>query len=125
MKLDYKSNINAYGDSIVRLFDFGMAEAVLFRDAVQKNLVLNNKSLDLSNLEFIEGFDCTVIFQLSVEDEGLITTDNINFTCGLTLAGYEKMVALMAPFCLKEAKTFQMLYDVDSQIDLLFSPVGS
>jgi hypothetical protein len=62
---------------------------------------------------------------LSEEDEGLVSTDEINFTCDLTKESYTKMIALMEPFCLKNRTSHQMLYDVDSLTDLLFSPAGT
>jgi hypothetical protein len=35
------------------------------------------------------------------------------------------MVALLDPFCNKETKGYQWLYDIDSDIDFLFSPAGT
>ncbi len=125
MKLDYLNNINEYGDNVVRLFNFNKAEAIQFRDLVQLNLLNNQTELPLENIEFIEHKNCTLTLRLSEEDTGIITADRINFYCDLTTEGYEKMVKLMTPFCRKESKAFQMLYDIDNLTDFLFSPAGT
>jgi len=125
MQLDYKHNINEYGDNVVRLYAFNKAEAILFRDCLQKSLLTNKKSLTVSDLEFIESHHCSLTLRLSTEDLGISTVDRKKFVCDLTSASYQKMILLLEPFCTKESKSFQMLYDVDSLTDLLFSPSGT
>jgi hypothetical protein len=36
-----------------------------------------------------------------------------------------RLISLLAPFCKKETKGYQWLYDVDSKTDFLFSPGGT
>lgn len=125
MKLGFLNNVNEYGDQVVRLYDFNKAEAILFRDVVQKTVIDSNLSLDLSSIDFIEHTNCKLILLSAETDEGILTMDNQSFLCVLTVEGFKNMIRLIEPFCLKESKSFAMLYDIDSQIDFLFSPYGS
>jgi hypothetical protein len=125
MKLEFLDNVNEYGDQVIRLFDFDKSEAIKFRDAVQSRIVDQNQSLDLMTLDFIEHINCKLILHLSETDEGILTMDHQTFFCDLTLNGYQNIVQLIEPFCIKESKSFVMLYDIDTQIDFLFSPYGS
>jgi hypothetical protein len=125
MMLDYIDNINAYGDNVVRLYDFDRLQAVKFRQCLQETIIENMKAFDLSSCDFIEGRNCSLILCISEDDEGITTSDNINFYCKLTIKGYQQMIALLMPFCTKETKGHQYLYDVDSLTDFLFSPSGT
>ncbi len=125
MQLDYINNINAYGDNIVRLYDFDSAQAGKFRQLIQQTLVVNKASLDLSTIDFIEARNCKLTLRISDEDEGITTSGKKHFFCDLTIAGYEQMISIIDQFCNKETKGYQFLYDVDSQIDFLFSPAGT
>jgi hypothetical protein len=58
-------------------------------------------------------------------DEGILTKDNQTFFCILTIDGFKKMIKLIAPFCKKESKGYQYLYEIDNPIDLLFCPTAS
>ncbi len=125
MKLQFLDDVNEYQDQVIRLFSFGKAEAIKFRDAIKATIIDQHKPLDLSTLDFIEAVNCKLILHISETDEGILTMDNKTFFCDLTIEGYKIMLQLIEPYCIKETKSFTMLYDVDSQIDLLFSPYGS
>lgn len=125
MNLDYIDNINEYGDNIVRLYDFDKAQAEKFREAIKQTIIANKKNLDLATLDFIQARNCNLTLRISAEDEGISTSDKINFFCDLTQKGYEQMLTLLEPFCKKETKGYQWLYDIDSQTDFLFSPGGT
>ena len=125
MKLEFLDEVNEYGDQVIRLYNFDKAEAIKFRDAVQNTIVDNNSSLDLLTLDFIEHINCKLILHISETDEGILTMDNQTFFCDLTIEGYKTMIQLIEPFCIKESKHFVMLYDVDTQVDFLFSPYGN
>lgn len=125
MTLDYIQDINEYGDDIVRLFDFGREEAILFRDAIHQIVVIDNDELDLSTLNFIQLIDCNLTLVLGDEDEGIFSNRKNNFICSLTLDSYKEMLNLIQPFCDKDSKGFQYLYDLDSPTDFLFSPAGT
>jgi hypothetical protein len=122
MKLDFLEEINEYGDQLIRLYNFDKTEAKKLKDAIQTNIIENETSLDLSTLDFIEPVNCRLILHIAEEDEGILTVDNSLFFCDLTLDGYKNMVRLMEPFCLKETRRSQMLYELDTEIDFLFAP---
>ena len=127
MKLEFIYEVNEYGDQLIRLYDFDMTEAAKFRDAIKKTILEENQSLDLTTLDFIQPVNCKLIFHIeegAEEDAGIMTQDNLIFFCDLSIEGYKKMVQLIEPFCNKNLRNFQMLYDLDTQIDLLFSPYG-
>lgn len=125
MKLDYISNFNEYGESIVRLYEFDRAEAELFQKAIQETLVLKKSELDVSSLQFIQARNCNLMLRIASEDIGITTSDKQNFICELTHLGYVQLVSTLEPFCKKETRGYQWLYDVDSNIDFLFSPAGT
>lgn len=124
MKLDYIENINAYGDNVVRLYDFEMAEANKFSSLIQQ-LITNALSIDLSSIDFIEARNCNLILRICDTDEGITSENDVDFYCDLTVAAYKNMLKLIEPFCKKNTKAHQFLYDVDSSTDLLFSPAGT
>ncbi len=84
----------------------------------------NNITFQLSQVNFIKSKNCTLSFSICNTDEGIVTENNIDFNCQLTLAGYTQLLQNIEPFCQKETKGYKYLYDIDSSIDLLFSPSG-
>lgn len=110
---------------MVRLFDFDKSEALKFQEAINSTLIQKKKSLDLSQLDYIEHINCMVLLMLGEEDEGMVSLDDYHFVCKLTMETYEKMIELIEPYCLKDRSSHQMLYDVDSLTDFLFSPAGT
>ena len=125
MELDYLENVNGLEQNIVRLYNFNKAEAIQFRDLIQDTIVSKKQKLDLSQVDFITSRNCNLIFGLFKSDEGIITQDNKTLFCVLTLAGFKNMVQLLNPFCLRESKGYQYLYDVDNPTDLLFCPTAT
>jgi len=125
MKLDYIENFNGLEENIVRLFNFDKAEAIKFRNLLKETVVDKKQKLDLSQVDFIDTEECNLIFGLFKTDEGILTKDNETFFCILTIEGFRKMIRLLEPFCIKETKGYQYLYDIDTPTDLLFSPSAS
>ena len=125
MKLDYFYEVNGYGESIVRLYDFDKAEAAKFKLSIQQFIASKTKQLDLSSLDFIKVRNCNLTFRIAEEDEGIVTDDEVIFFCDLTKEGYEGMIVLLEPFCNKETKGYQWLYDLDNPVGFLFSPAGT
>ncbi len=125
MKLEFIDEVNEYGDQIIRLSSFGKEEAALFRQAIQDTIINANKPLDLNSLSFIEPVNCKLILHISETDEGIFSIDNKTFFCDLTIDGYKNMLHLIEPYCNKNTRSFQMLYDLDTQVDFLFSPFGN
>ena len=122
MKIDYIENYNEFDENLVRLFAFDKAEAIKFRDLLIEVVILKKQKLDLSQVDFIEPVNCNLILGLFKTDEGILTKDNQTFFCILTLEGFQNMVKLIEPFCKKEARSYQYLYDIDNPTELLFSP---
>ncbi len=125
MELDYIENVNEHEENVVRLYNFDKAEAIKFRDLIKDIVIDKRKKLDLSEVDFITPRNCNLIFGLFTSDEGILTKDNQTFFCVLTLESFVHMVALIEPFCKKESRGYQYLYDVDTPTDLLFSPTAS
>ena len=125
MELDYIENVNGLGENVVRLYNFNKAEAIQFRALLKEKIIDKKLKLDLSEVDFITPRNCNLIFGLFKSDEGIITKDNETFFCVLTLSGFKNMLKLLEPFCNKESRSFQYLYDIDNPTDLLFSPSAS
>ncbi len=125
MKLDYINNINEYGDKIMRLYNFDMIEAKAFSSSINTQIIGNKSEFNLDSAEYIQAQNCQLSLCLSEEDEGIVHLKQREFVCKLTLASYLKMLTLIEPFCKKEMKSYQFLYeDIDNPIDFLFSPSG-
>ena len=125
MELDYIENFNEYGDNIVRLYNFDKLQAIQFCQILHQNIIVNKKQLDLATIDFIQARNCNLILRVSDTDEGITSIDNKVFYCDLTIRAYEQMLLLLEPFCKKETKGYQWLYDIDSLTDFLFSPSGT
>jgi hypothetical protein len=125
MELDYIENVNGLEQNIVRLYNFNKAEAIQFRELIKDTIITKRQKLDLSQVDFITPRNCNLIFGLFKSDEGIITQDNKTLFCILTLKSFINMVKLIEPFCLKESKGYQYLYDIDNPTDLLFCPTAS
>jgi len=125
MQLDYNANINEFGENIVRLYDFDRSQAEKFRQIVAQTVLVEKKQLDLSTVDFIQERNCNLVLRISDEDIGITRSGKTKFYCDLTIHGYEHMIFLLEPFCKKETKGYQWLYDIDSLTDFLFSPGGT
>ena len=125
MELDYLENINDYEENVVRVYNFKKAEAIQFRQLIKDVIIEKKQQLDLSLVDFIKPRNCNLILGLFSSDEGILSKDNHTFYCALTLEGYLNMIRLLEPFCIKESKGFQYLYDIDNPTDFLFSPAAS
>lgn len=125
MELDFIDNVNEFGESVVRLYNFDKSEAIQFRDLIKSVIVTEQKKLYLADVDFIEPRNCNLILGLFKEDEGIFTLDHKTFFCALTLNGFQDMLKLLEPFCKKETKGHQYLYELDNPTDFLFSPAGT
>jgi len=132
MKLEFLDDISDGGrfqdvvsNRLVRLYDFDAIQAKKLKDNIIEHILKANKALDLSSLDFIEPINCNLTFIISDKDEGLKCHEEMNFVCTLTPSSYQEMTLLIEPFCEREIDGYQWLYDIDSPIDLLFSPGGT
>ncbi|WP_064966820.1 hypothetical protein [Tenacibaculum ovolyticum] len=122
MELDYIENVNGFDENVVRLYNFDKTEAIKFRDLIKETIVEKKQKLDLAEIDFIETRNCNLIFGLFKSDEGILTKDNKTFFCILTLGGFTNMLKLIEPYCNKDSRSYQYLYDIDNPTELLFCP---
>jgi hypothetical protein len=125
MELDFIEDINEFGENVVRLYNFDKCQVILFRELIKDTIVNRKQKLDLSQVDFIEKRNCNLILGLFKTDEGILSNDNKTFYCALTLESYNNILKLLEPFCEKETKGYQYLYDIDNPTDFLFSPTGT
>ena len=98
MKLDYIKHVNEYEENILRLYKFDKTQAVKFRDLIQDVIIHQKQRLDLSTVDFIENGDYNLILGLFKTDEGILTRDDKNFICALTLEGFKDMYTEFCKF---------------------------
>ena len=125
MEVDFIDNINEYGENVVRLYNFDKDEAIKFRDLIKDTIVDKKQKLILSQVDFIQIHNCNLILGLFKTDEGIFSVDHKTFYCALTLEGYHNMLNLIEPFCVKDSKGYQYLYDIDNPTDFLFAPAAT
>lgn len=125
MQLDYISTTTTYGEPVVRLYDFDRQQAEQFRDDLKQALDNKQFPLALNDLDYILPRNCYLTLRLSDEDDGITEDSDGNFYCDLRPDTYLNMLERLQPFCLKETKGYAWLYEVDTEIDFLFSPAGS
>ena len=125
MELDYIENIDGHDQNIVRLYNFDKAEAILFRELIVEKVINKKQKLNLAQVDFITPRNCNLILGLFKSDEGILTEDNETFFCVLTLDGFTNMARLLEPFCRKESKGYEYLYEIDNPTDLLFCPTAT
>lgn len=125
MEVDYIDNVNGFDEHVVRLYNFNKEEATKFSALIKETVIEKKQRLDVSEIDFIEARNCNLIFGLFKSDEGILTKDKQTFFCVLTLAGFENMLQLIAPYCQKETRSYQYLYDIDNPTELLFCPTAN
>ncbi|WP_420552103.1 hypothetical protein [Tenacibaculum aiptasiae] len=125
MELDYLENVNGLNENVVRLYNFNKEEAQKLSELIEDVIINKKQRLDLSTVNFIKPRNCNLILGLFKSDEGILTEDYKTFYCVLTLRSFIKMLNLMEPFCKKETRSYQYLYDIDNPTDFLFSPTAS
>ena len=125
MQLDLIDNINEFGENVVRLYNFDKYEAIKFRDLIKDTIVIRKQKLVLSQVDFIETHNCNLILGLFKTDEGIFSVDDKTFYCALTVEGYHNLLNLIEPFCEKDTRGYQYLYDIDNPTDFLFAPAGT
>ncbi|MFT4533979.1 MAG: hypothetical protein ACI9P5_001331 [Saprospiraceae bacterium] len=125
MELDYIANVNEFGEHVVRLYNFDKSQSIKFRDLVDDSIINRKQVLDLSKVDFVNPRNCNLILGIAETDEGILPVDENVFFCALTLDGYKNMLKLLEPFCNKETKGHQYLYEIDNPTDFLFSPAGT
>lgn len=143
MKLEYIKDINGYDEHAIRLSDFDSAQANKFRDVINGLIAANTNQthvkvlpvgedlgeapktpVELTSHDFIELLNIKLTLRVAEEDLGITTTDYVDFFCDLTIDSYKNIAMLLEPFCRKESRGYQWLYDIDTPIGFLFSAGG-
>lgn len=132
MKVEFLIDISDSGKfagiethQLVRLFDFDAQQAGKFSPAIQQTIIEKDEPLYLSDINFIKSINCNLTLRIADANLGIITNNNRDFTCDLTIRAYENMIYLLAPFSKEKNDSFQWLYDIDTPIDFLFSKKGT
>lgn len=108
----------------MRFYDFSAETAQLLRDAIRRWLEAGENMLAIHELPFVNASDRTLSFRVNEADAGIIQDSPGHLECRLTRGGYEQMLELMAPFT-EGSRGYAWLYDLDTPIELLFSPSGN
>ena len=125
MELDYIDQVNSFGESFVRLYGFDKAESLLLSQTIVDWLNSADPRLNLGNLEFVTPRNCNLVLCKAEDNDGILSQDDSTFYCLLNADGYKDLLHALAPFTTKETKGFAYLYDIDTPIDLLYSPAGT
>ena len=127
MKIDYLTNTNPTHpkESILRIFDFDSTQACQFRDILATLASGSASGIDISDLPFVTSVaGCRLILKVGARDRGLVHVSSTIFECVLTRLTWDNAEGLVEPFCEGNVLGYQWLYDLDTDIELLFSPRG-
>jgi hypothetical protein len=128
MKIEYLTNTDPTHpkDSILRIFDFTSSEACQFRGILSKLANGSISEIDLSGLPFVTSIGgCHLVLKVGSKDKGVIRFSDTMFECILTKLTWENAEGLVEPFCdTREVSGYQWLYNLDTDIELLFSQNG-
>ncbi len=127
MKIEHLTNTDPVHpkDSILRIFDFDSPEACQFRDVLSKLASAAISEIDLSDLPFVTSIGgCRLILKVGTRDKGTIRVSNSVFECILTRVTWENAEGLVEPFCEGNLSGYQWLYNLNTNVELLFSPSG-
>lgn len=127
MKIEYLTNIDSTNpkDSILRIFDFDSSEACQFRDILSKLADGSTTTIDLNSIPLFTPLDnCHLVLRVGSSDKGVIILSGNALECILTRDGWQDAEGLVEPFCEGNISGYQWLYDLNTDIELLFSPSG-
>jgi hypothetical protein len=129
MRLEYLDNIDLArpNEGIIRIFDFDSSEACLFRDTVSTLSNGSASTVDLGAFPFVKSVrSCRLLLKVGAKDQGAILLSGNTYECVLTREAWEDVRSLVEPFCRSDDQSkYQWLYDLNTGIELLFSPSGS
>lgn len=118
-------NLDYLDDQIVCLTNFDKKDLIGLKKSFLD--VCRSKTIILSEQHFIEGSDCKLILDLSIENRGLIELAMNVYNCLLTKNEYIEIVKRIDLFVENgyDQKTYLWLYDINNPIDFLLSKSGS
>ena len=128
MKIEHLTNTNPAHpkDSILRIFDFTSSEACQFRDILSKLADGSCTEILLNSFTFVTSVaDCSLVLKVGPKDKGVISLSTNEFECILKRDTWDDAQAFVEPFCdTKDVSGYQWLYNLDTDIELLFSKDG-
>jgi hypothetical protein len=81
--------------------------------------------INLSDLPFLSSVSgCNVVLKVGTTDKGTIRVSSGVFKCILTKDTWQRAEVLVEPFCTGNFKGYQWLYNLNTDIQFLFSPSG-
>src|ERR1044072_2272261 len=103
MKLEYLNDLTDNGKypsanpgKLIRLYDFNRAEAKQLIDLIHSNVIIGQKPLELSTVDFITSINCSLTFQFDDIDHGIeIPVSGNDFICRLTVQTFRQMIGYM------------------------------
>lgn len=111
--------------SMIRAFDFDSLEACRFRDTLSGLSSGAISEIDLTGLPFVTPIGgCRLILKVGKGDMGTIQFSKTVFECVLTKVSWETAEGLVEPFCDGNLSGYQWLYNLNTNIEFLFSPSG-
>jgi hypothetical protein len=127
MKIEHLPNTDPEHpkDSIIRAFDFDSSEACHFRNILSSLANGSISEINLSGLPFVSAVGgCNLVLKVGTTDKGTIQVSNDVFECTLTSDTWQNAEGLVEPFCKGNLKGYQWLYNLNTDIQFLFSPNG-
>jgi hypothetical protein len=122
---DTNQNKDVFFKQLIRLYHFNANEALRLSELINTTIIEKESSLDLGNVDFIEAINCSLQLKLSNSSFGIKAIDTFNFNCYLTKEDFLIMIERIKQFSKVELNEYQWLYDIDTPIELLFSPNGT
>jgi hypothetical protein len=127
MKIEHLPNTDPEHpmDSILRVFDFDSSEACHFRNFLSGLANGSISEINLSGLPFVSAVGgCNLVLKVGTMDKGMIRISSGVFECILTRDTWQNAERLVEPFCTRNLRGFQWLYNLNTDIQFLFSPNG-
>lgn len=128
MKIEYLTITDSTHskDSILRICEFDSSEACRFRDILSMLADGSTAIIDLNSIPFVTAAaDCHLFLKIGSSNEGVIVSSGNVFECILTMDGWKDAEGLVEPFCEGNLTGYQWLYNLNTDIKLLFSPSGA
>lgn len=127
MNIEHITNTNPANsnDSILRLCDFDASEACQFRDILAGLANGSVSRVELKSFSFVHvSADCDLILTVGQKNKGVVILSDNVFECVLTKEKWKDAECLVQPFCEGNMTGYQWLYDLNTDVELLFSPSG-
>ena len=113
------------GRSADQAVDFGPEQANMLVAAFASWFRDTSLPPDLDKLPLISAVNCKLGLVLATQDKSICEVSSSTYDRRITVHSFGRMLELTKPLAKGKAGGYHWLYDVDTPIDLLFSPNGS